>query len=152
MDGAVAQTSYADGTAALRISSVSTLDQGEYCCQATNSAGFQASKATLTVLTTSAPLETVANGHSAAAINGEVAEAPTPVITDEVKPPEPPKEALTAPVIRRDVESKIVKEGETAILESEFDGNHFCDLYQQYLCTSVTTMSYELAVHNCRLF
>ena len=40
---------FSNGKATLRISRVGILDQGEYCCQATNSKGFQASKAELTV-------------------------------------------------------------------------------------------------------
>jgi hypothetical protein len=114
VDSAVAQTSYSGGSATLRISSVSPLDQGEYCCQATNSAGFQASKATLTVVTSTT--ESPHNGHTDVETNGHTG------ATDDTRiPAETTKEAVMAPAIRRDIESKIVKETDTAILECEFD-------------------------------
>lgn len=138
--------SYVDGTATLHISSISSLDQGEYCCQATNSAGFQVSKATLTVQspTASEPTEPVQNGHAVAESNGHAA---TPLIADEVKPVEAPKEAVTAPVIRRDIESKIVKETETAILECEFDGKFDGE---KPLLGKVTNLVIDRIIYHCR--
>lgn len=43
------RTSLSAGAAVLQILQASAANQGEYCCQATNAAGFDASKARLTV-------------------------------------------------------------------------------------------------------
>lgn len=41
--------SYRGGVASLKIASANTIDEGEYCCQANNLAGFQATKASLRI-------------------------------------------------------------------------------------------------------
>lgn len=41
--------SFRDGVASLKIGSVNTIDEGEYCCQANNLSGFQATKASLRI-------------------------------------------------------------------------------------------------------
>ncbi len=99
LEGDRANSSTSGDQATLRISDALPEDAGEYCCQATNTAGFEVSKATLTVST-------------------------VPQIS-EVNGAEPPGTSSTSegPLkLLSDLESKIVQEKVETVLECKIEG------------------------------
>lgn len=118
-------TSQSGGRASLRISNVVSADAGEYCCQAVNSAGFQASKATLTV-GSSAGAATEVNGVipvSVEVMDGRSAEsAPRPSNDSASEGPARAASGSGSAALLKDLESKVAQEKTETTLECQIEG------------------------------
>ncbi len=107
--------SLSSGRAVLRIAGAAAADAGEYCCQATNAAGMQVSKATLTV------------GGAEPRVNGTV-----PEMDGLAAPPAAEADSTAAAVdaaaalrLAKDLESKVVEEKTEVTLQCQLEGAVF---------------------------